>query len=81
MKSKPLCVAAAITAFLYVIIAWLSWQFDYRSDGAHRPILFVIGSFAAAFVVYAASTAWVYRGNAEAQSLKWIVGAAIVFVW
>ncbi|KAA1261523.1 hypothetical protein LF1_40730 [Rubripirellula obstinata] len=79
MELKRISIAATVSVFLYTIIAWLSWQFGYDSEGARRPILVVISLFAVAFLVYLTATIAVVRSQANDGLLKWIVGAAIVF--
>jgi hypothetical protein len=79
MDCKRVSFAATLSVVLYVVIAWLSWQFDYDSRGANRPILAVMSLFAAAFVVYLTATVAVYRAKATGHLLKWIVGASIFF--
>jgi hypothetical protein len=63
--SRNLSIAGCVSVLLYAAIAWLSWRFEFHTDGETRPILAVMFLFACAFTVYAWATFTVCRSGAD----------------
>jgi len=76
---RSLIVLAAGQGMLYAVIAWLSRRFVYGEGFEQRPLLTVIGLFAAGFVLYAASTFLALRIHAGRRLGGLIVLAAVGF--
>ncbi len=82
-RSEPyvcvLVILAALSAFLYAGVSFLSWQFRFDTPFTQRPILVVLLLLGAAFFLYIAAVNLVRQAPSSRRLLTVIIWSAILF--